>query len=371
MRRLAPAFLLLGLGATAPLFAGLSFTCAANVNTTEAGTCAYLNSTIAPLYNDVFSNLNASIYVQMGVTGLGENYVPDNYIAYSTYVADLTANADNSGNPVEKSAVNALTSNDAATYGLGYVQITGALGQALGISPTDLNGYLINGDTCTGLGSGSKFNGTYCYDDIITITTPANLSSETDHSQYLWWRQEGGSIPSDAYDFYSVVEHETDEALGTASCINTQTTPLSDYCDQNDGFGNGTTDSPGTPSAADLFRYSAYGSLIVDSSVMNTDPDANTTAYFSYDGGQTNGANGAYYNTLDNGDDWADYSNNCQFVQDETGCPGKSFNITDGAEIPILNAEGFEVYGPEPGTIFLFGVGLAALGFGRRIRRTS
>jgi hypothetical protein len=93
-----------------------------------------------------------------------------------------------------------------------------------------------------------------------------------------------------------------------------------------------------------------------------------SNAYFSYNGGVTNGAAGALYNTLSNGDDYADFTSTCAHVQDGIGCPGASFDITnDGnSEINILDAEGFNLATPEPGTWILFAGGLAVLLLRRR-----
>ncbi len=84
-----------------------------------------------------------------------------------------------------------------------------------------------------------------------------------------------------------------------------------------------------TSLAVDLFRYSSAGKLVLDSSLSTK-----RGAYFSYDGGATNGANGIagtpkVYNTLANGDDYADFvssSPDCGTdiaVQDAEGCPVK------------------------------------------------
>jgi len=175
-----------------------------------------------------------------------------------------------------------------------------------------------------------------------------------DPSIPLYYDNLGGTEPSDAYDYYSTVEHEVDELLGTTSCITTETAPLSDGC-------------PGiaTPSAADLFRYSGPGALVLDSS-LSTAPGA----YFSYNGGVTDGATAnlgiKYYNTLDNGDDYGDFVSNCPggpfSVQDAEGCAGTDAGLTilndGGAEINMLNAVGFELYPstssvPEPRMLFI------------------
>ena len=123
----------------------------------------------------------------------------------------------------------------------------------------------------------------------------------------------------------------------------------------------------GVPSAVDLFRYSSAGNLVLNSSLSTA-----SGAYFSFNGGVTNGAAGATYNAADNGQDYADFATNCAHVQDATGCLGQDLELNNdgGAEINILDAVGFNQNTvPEPGTISLFAVGLAGLvAFGRRRR---
>ncbi len=343
----------LGLLGALPAHATISYSCDATIDATQAGTCAYLNSTLAGLYNSTFSNVNASIYIKQGVTGLGSS-TPGFYndVSYATYLAALTSHA--SGNAVDTAAIAALNSIDSSIYGGNNVVITSALGLALGINPNLLTGTTSGGSPCTPGTSG-------CYNGIITVTTPANLSSETGGTQILYWNQTGGSQPNNAYDFYSIVEHETNEILGTTSCVDTQTNPLSNPCASNFGAG--------TPSANDLFRYAGVGSLVNLHNALSTAPGQ----YFSYNGGVTNGANGSAFNTLDNGNDYADFATNCKEVQDATACLGTELDITtDGkAEINMLDAVGFNLSNPvpEPGTISLFVVGLAGLvAYGRRRR---
>jgi hypothetical protein len=251
--------------------------------------------------------------------------------------------------PLQASALSALGTYDSTPYGSGNVNITASLAQALGLTGLTDNGVPVGGSTPCTLGAAG------CYNAEITVTN--------DPGTPLYYDDQGGPEPADAYDFYATVEHETDEVLGTSSCIDTGSGSLSDGCDY---FGSGT------PSAVDLFRYSAPGGLILDSS-LSTNPGA----YFSYDGGATNGANGFVYNTLANGEDYADFVNSCPggpfSVQDAEGCPGTDAGLSilhdGGAEINILNAVGFDtVSTPEPGTMALFGIGLMAIGIYRRRR---
>lgn len=356
-------------GAALASAGSVTYKCDPSIDATEAGTCAYLNSTIAGIYNSTFSNANAYIYITQGITGLGSSDQFFNLVSEPTYVSALKSTA--STNAVDAGVAAALkSSTDTTAFGSQDVNITAALAQALGITETasddPILGINSSGDSCTTPGSGS------CYDAIITITTPANLASETagfaGGSQALYWRQSGGTEPSNAYDFYTTVEHETDEVLGTSSCMDTQNADLSDPCDSGS--------AKGTPAAVDLFRYNSAGSLALNSSYIGK-ASAPTGAYFSYNGGVSNGAAGATYNTLSNGDDYADFVSGCPttvLVQDATGCAGGDQGVNIGtAEINILDAVGYNLTAtPEPGTITLFGSGLALLagmGVRRRLRR--
>jgi hypothetical protein len=352
-----------------PVFGGITYACntsssSVNPDTYAAGTCAYLNSTISGMYSSTFSNANANILIQMGTTGLGESTTGFfNLVSYNSYLTALTAEALASGNAVQISAVAALNAHDTAAYGGDNVEITSALAAALGITgggPTGtILGVMADGTTqCTTPGSGG------CYNGIITITTPAQLGS-----QGLFWDQSGGTQQSNQYDFYSVVEHETNEVLGTSSCISTTTT-LTEDCD----FAGGT----GNPAAVDLYRYNSPGTLALDNACLGLTTCATSGAYFSFNGGATNGnPNGNIYNTSANGDDYADFiANGCGTgpynVQDGTGCAGtRPFITTDGgAEVNILNAVGYDLRAgvPEPATIGLIGAGLALLAFARKRR---
>jgi hypothetical protein len=336
----------------------VTYTCDSTVDATDAGTCAYLNGAIAGLYNSTFSNANASIYIEQGITGLGGSYTPESYVSYSTYVSQLTSTA--SGDSVDTQALAALSSLDNAVYGSDDVVMSSALAGALGF--TGVGGITAGLTGCTiGVDPG-------CYNGIIVVTTPANLSAEAGGSQSLYYRQNGGSIPGNAYDYYSVVEHETDEILGTTSCMSTQDGGvLSDPCDPGVGASAGT----GTPSAIDLFRYNSVGSLASNNAYIGMG-SAPSGAYFSYNGGATNGADGAVFNTVANNNDYADFAASCAWVQDATGCTGQSFDVTadGGAEINMLDAVGYNLNSaPEPGTVLLFGGGFAAMAALRRFRR--
>jgi len=293
----------------------------------------------------------------MGTTGLGESTSGFfNEVSYSSY---LTALTDEGGTgTVRADAIASLNANATSAYASDDVEVTSALGNALGLA--GMVGTTSGGTACFTPGTGS------CYNGIITITTPANLDSESGDTQFLYWDQTGGTQPSDAYDFYSVVEHETDEVLGTASCISTTSTDLEDGCDG--AAHNGQT---GNPAAVDLFRYDGSGTLALNSTCVGLSSCPSANAYFSFNGGLTNGVpNGNLYNTVANSDDYADFDafpcgTGPYNVQDGTACPGTHpwINSDGGAEINILDAVGFNLNAgvPEPGTLALLGGGLVML----------
>lgn len=322
-------------GASLAGASSLVFVCDPTIDATVAGTCNTLNTTIAGLYDSIFSNVNARIYIQYGTTGLGESTSGFlNLISYNTYLTALTDTS--SGSAFDTSAVNSLPAGEPSIYSGGRIEVTSALGAALGIS--GLRGTTSGGAVCFTPGVGD------CYNGIITITTPANLSSESSGTQTLYYRN--GVQPGNAYDFYTIVEHETDEILGTESCVDT-----------NGGLSDGCRST--NASAADLFRYNA-GSRVF----MSQTPGA----YFSYDGGVTQLPR---YSTLPNGDDYGDFLTTCEHVQDGIGCLGQSFDITNdgGPEIAILNAIGYNLQPvPEPGGTALIGAALVVLEAYRRGR---
>ena len=322
----------------------IDYTCNANIG---AATCTHLNTTIAALYSGTFSNANADIYIQYGTTGLGSSSQFQNFVTYSTYLNALTA--ENGPGAIRASAIASLPGTEPALYKSGDINVTTALAAALGIT-TDafgnpITGTTVGGITCTTVGSGG------CYDAVITLTNSPNT-----------FYNRIGAQPAGTYDLYSTVEHETDEVLGTSSCVDTNGPSLANGC--------------GAPnaSAVDLFRYSGKGNRVFESTTPG--------AYFSYDGGTTNGADGFAYNTLSNGEDYADFVSICPAgplsVQDAEGCPDTSgLDITNdgGAEINILDAVGYNlnptVTGvPEPAALCLFGAGFVVLGW-YRLRRSA
>jgi hypothetical protein len=341
----------------------VTFTCAANIDATAAGTCAYLNSVVAGDYTSTFNNVNANVYIQYGTTGLASSTVGFyNALPYATFVTDLTGNAVASGDPVMNAAVASLNTVDASTYyGTSTVRITSAEGQALGVPLADLTG-----TTGPAAGSNPCTIGTAgCYNGVITLTNAANT---------WYYDQNGGIEGTTLYDVYAAVEHEFNEILGTSSCMSTQsgTGLLTDPCD-------GALGGTGTPSSTDLYRYNSQGNLAFNSSYIGL-AGAPAGAYFSYNGGTTNGANGKVYNTLSNGNDYADFTSSCPggpfAIQDAQGCPGtdQGFNIKkDGnAEINLLNALGYETGArtPEPASMALLAGGFALMAGYRRRRRS-
>lgn|GEM_PF-1965529 len=323
-----------------PAKAGITFTCDPDIDGSRPGTCAYLNTTVASYYNGTFSNANADIYIKYGTTGLGESTTGGfNTLSYGAFVSDLAA--EHGGGVVRAEALASLAGSEPSIYGGGDISITGALGAALGL--TGLNGINAFDGVCT-LGNAG------CYDGMITITN--------DPGTLLYYRN--GPEAAGAYDFYSVAEHETDEVLGTSSCVDTTGASLTNGCA-----------GIAAASAVDLFRYNAGQRVFIDTT---------TGAYFSYDGGVTNGtSNGKVYNTLANGDDYADFVSSCPNnlnIQDATGCPGTAnLNITNdgGGEINILDAIGFNLLHaaavPEPSSWALMMVGLGGVGAAMRSRR--
>jgi hypothetical protein len=326
-----------------PAHAAVTYTCDPSITGSAAGQlnlpCSTLNSTLSTLYSNAFSDASASIYITLSTTSsLGENVRDYSLVTYSGYLAALKA--DDPGDP----GLASLPSTN--PYGTGDIALTNALIDALpalgitptgGISDTSTPSSIVQ---CTLGASG-------CFDAVLWVNDQGSTSN-------LWLRS--GIEGSSQYDFYSVVEHETDEILGTASCL-ANGTGL-DGCESN------STPGPNSNvSAGDLFRYTC-------STTTRSFSDSGN-ACFSVNGGATDLKQ---YNNTANGDDFGDWSTTCANVQDAIGCQGPTagyvHDIASNAEIELLNAAGFSLNSagvPEPGTFVL--VGAALLGAGWRMRR--
>lgn len=147
----------------------------------------------------------------------------------------------------------------------------------------------------------------------------------------------------------SIVQHEVDEVLGTAS-----------------NLPNGGGAVPGDPMAADLYRYSAAG---VRSYALNASTDVpctgSPTAYFSVDGGATNLQT---YNNCNNGGDYGDWiGTDGLLIQDAFGPDSQAASLTmTSPEVALLDAAGYNFNSPagvpEPASAVLLLTGFAVIG---------
>ncbi len=277
---------------------GITYTC--NTNNISTTICNTLNTTIAGLYSSAFTNAVASIYITFGNTELGASLTPINTLSYSSFRNALIANATDAND------VTAVTASVPAAnpYGNDVVSLPNANMRALGLSPTF--GLTSAQKTCM-LGT------TGCYDGLITISSAENTSGN------LYFRA-GPPIAFNQYDFYTIVEHETDEVLATASCL---------------------PDCSSAIGPPDLFRYHSNGTRSFAAGENNSCASSNTAnACFSIDGANIL----QQYNNLDNGDDFGDWVSNCNspLVQDAVGCLGVAdVDISPTAEILVLDVVGF------------------------------
>jgi hypothetical protein len=331
------SFLVLAL--SLPALANIQYTCdgtfAADAPT---GACAAINgSAVSNVYSSIFSNVNASIYIGFGNTGVGASSFNLTGVPYTDYYSALASHTDDQ---------TALTSLGGSTDPLGLqsndtVDLSPALASALGITDGGANTAGVRSDgftNCT-----LSVTDPNCYNGVILISNGGGF-------YFPGLTTDTGSL----VDFYSVVEHETDEVLGTVSCIG------GDDVDQCSNTGG--TDA----SAADLFRYSSTG---VRSFLGNSNTCAGFSAYFSIDSGNTDIAD---YNNCPSGGDYGDWLSIYPYlVQDAEASPDAMLDISTDVgvnanhyprpEVAVLDAVGFNLATPEPGTLGLLGASLCLL----------
>jgi len=298
----------------------ITYTCDATINAV-AGVCSTLNTTIASLYTSRFTNVNASIYIRFGSTGLGQSNFPISVLGYTTFRNALSADQTDAND------VTAFNSSVPATNpisGTSSVWLTNPNARALGFTAN--TGLEADAATFCSIGT------TGCYDGIITI------SSTEQASGHLFFRS--GSITGSQFDFFTVVEHETDEILGTASCAF--------------GCGGSSAIFP-----TDLYRFSSNGNRSF--AAGNNTPCSSSNAgnaCFSIDGVHML----QQYNNLNNGQDAGDWVTSCanSLVQDAALCSGVAgLDISPSAEILVLDVVGYNLVALEPtGMNPAFGSGL-------------
>jgi hypothetical protein len=316
------------IGAAVPALASITYACAPNIDATEAGTCGALNgSTVSGVYSSIFSDVNASIYITYGNTGVGQSSFDTTPVSYAQYYAALPGYSQSLLSPTDPLTLYGNTS--------GNIDVTSALASALGITA---NGASTAGVEADGM-TACTLGGPGCYNGVITIANGGG---------FYFPLSPGDPVVLNEVDFFYIVEHETDEILGTSSCI------VGDEMDQ-------CTSTDAAP--ADLFRYAAAS---IPSFLSTSNGSA---AYFSIDGGATAIA---YYTNAPGNGDYGDWTSGGPYrVQDGEAHTNSNLDLTNdgGSGIEVLNAVGFGLAVPEPGTLGLAGVSLAILALARSRRR--
>lgn len=259
---------------------------------------------------------------QAANTGASSNKYVYNSIAYSSYYKALTANQNSANASAIASLGGASPTNP--VNGASGIALTTTLAGMLGLAP----------QVTATFASCGNLSGSAC----ITI----NLSALS-----------AGNGGTPGVDLVSLVEHEFNEVLGTSSNLP----------------GGSSATMPATPSAADLFRYSAAGVRSWSTNSSTSAPCSNSTpnAYFSVDGGVTDLSN---YNNCSNGGDYGDWANNPTIqVQDAYGNgTSTAFLTLASPEVMLLEAVGYDFAVPEPAAAGLLLTGLVGLGWFRRSR---
>lgn len=276
---------------------------------------ATINSAIQ-VYDSLFSNpITVSIEFTEMSSGLSQNVKPLDSISYSTFYSAYSTNAADNNDPAAQTALASGVVPNQTTN-----PVTGS--NFMYASTADL---LVLGIPCGGctLSDG--------YDGIISFN--AGIINP------------GNSGPLEYYLMPSV-EHEIDEVLGLGSSL-------------------GQTYQTEYPSVEDLFRYASNGARS-----YTTDPSA--LAYFSINGT----SDLAQFDNQNDGGDWGDWQSNPlpqglqAQVQDAFSTPGANPSLGVN-EITALEAAGYDLVAPEPGTTGLLALGFGTLGVFTYRRRRS
>lgn len=285
-----------------PAYAG-SFTIDAIFDSSITGNAnaaqveAVINQAVSFYESIVTTPITVTIdYAEM-TSGLGSSSTYYGTISYSQYLTALTSHS--SGDATDRSALASLPTGAYNPVNNGtQVDVTTANLRALGFNANPPAGQP---------------------DSTVSVNT-----SITNYA--------GSTYNSSFYDLLGVIEHETDEALGLGSDLDTGSTS-------------------GAIRPEDLFRYSASG-------VRSYTTSSSATPYFSVNGGVTNLIG---FNQAGGGSDYGDWAgSSTPHVQDAYGTPGAT--PVFGVEQTALDAIGYNfVSTPEPVSFWLLSLGAAGI----------
>lgn len=319
----------LALAAALPAFAG-SITINATFNSSlNAAEDAAINAAIGSIEAAIKSpdNLTVSLYFDSTNSGLGQSNTGFYGLSYYQYYNALAAVATQ---PNQLAALASLgpaptgpTSGNPVT-GSDQIDVTSVEARNLGIN--DPAAVTVNGGT---------------YDSEIFVNTSLTYPPNPNNGS--------------TYGLQAVANHEIDEALGIGGA----------------GSTIGGTGFFANPGDLDLFRYTCSDPDVATTLTCPTGDvsrsyspiqTTNPYSYFSVDGGNTvlsffNQTSGADYG------DWLSNPIPAGFspqVQDAYALPGTNPALGVN-ELTALNAIGYDLVAPEPGTLIMFGLGISAI----------
>jgi hypothetical protein len=195
-------------------------------------------------------------------------------------------------------------------------------------------------------------------------------ASITFSNAFNWDFNRTDGINASSYDFVGIAVHEIGHALGFISGVD-----VLDYNSPSPAGSYFYDDAFKFVNPLDLFRFSQQ-SVSNGSGVIDWTADTRTK-YFSVDGGATQYLNGQFSTGVQHGDGrqashWKD--NLGLGIMDPTAGTGELLNITQ-LDLAAMDVIGWDMVQqqssdpvPEPSTLLLSGIGIAALGLYRRKR---